>query len=113
VRVECMTEAEMSRTSSRPQTRPRRPAPSRPSLQEYTERPPRTKRGVNDLMRESLRLRGTDGRTSFFCECGDPCCYRAVSLTCEQYDHRRSNPRWLALSPGHALAPAGEAAATG
>lgn len=61
-----------------------------------------TKRQVNELMRDGLRARGAGELIGFVCECADDSCYQAVWLTGHAYDRARSDPGWIALSPGHA-----------
>lgn len=40
----------------------------------------------------------------FLCECGDPDCIDAVSLTRAEYEAARSEPTWFVIVPGHELA---------
>ena len=42
-----------------------------------------------------------DQAVPFICECSDRRCTEIVSLTLEDYEHVRSNPRWFAHAPGH------------
>lgn len=64
------------------------------------------------LLREvNERIRGLNDDFSIFtgvmqivCECGDPTCLQAITITPSEYEHLRSDPTWFAVIPGHAVA---------
>lgn len=69
-------------------------------------RPPHRMRRVNDLISTRLVAGGWVEPIAFFCECGDPHCDGVVRLAPAAYEHRRRDPAWVAVAPGHSVAPA-------
>ncbi|MBE2317661.1 hypothetical protein DVA67_016890 [Solirubrobacter sp. CPCC 204708] len=55
------------------------------------------------VFNEQVREVGAQLRTApaFMCECGDPQCQAAVTLSAEEYARVRADPRWFVVLPEH------------
>lgn len=71
-------------------------------MTETLVRPVNKMRRVNAFISESLVVGGREEPVAFFCECGDPDCYRAVWLSPARYAEEARDPRWSVAAPEHA-----------
>lgn len=65
-------------------------------------------RAINEEVRRRVdAFHGYVDLYSMMCECAVSECQDMIELTCDEYDHVRSNPRWFLVMPDHLL-PAAE-----
>jgi hypothetical protein len=57
-------------------------------------------REVNEDIAEVREDWGQE-ESRYVCECADATCALTISLSRDQYEHVRSNPRWFAVIRGH------------
>lgn len=69
-------------------------------------RTPHRLRRVNELISTRLVAAGWVDPIAFFCECSDPHCDRVVRVAPAAYEQARRDPAWVAVAPGHRVAPA-------
>jgi anti-sigma B factor antagonist len=61
-------------------------------------------REVNERLEEVSGDVGKDDTVEFLCECGDPTCLEAVSLTLEEYEAIRKHSDRFVIAEGHVVA---------
>jgi hypothetical protein len=58
-------------------------------------------RAVNERILEMEGDHPPEEPIDFMCECADPACTRVLSLSREEYERLRADPKHLAVLPGH------------
>ena len=68
-----------------------------------------TFRQANERVKEAAESFGAMEYVPFFCECADVACRETISLSLEEYETVRENPRRFINVPGHQAAARGTA----
>ena len=58
-------------------------------------------RETNEVISEGTSGRHDGQSVAFVCECDDPTCFQAISLTRSEFDEACARPGWRALAPRH------------
>ena len=59
------------------------------------------RRDANESIEDSIQSTGRSSADMFFCECGDPRCYRTVCVTIEEYESVRERPNHFLIVLNH------------
>ena len=58
-------------------------------------------REANEKLGDKRRELDIEGRTPFFCECGEPTCVELIRLPLEAYEHVRAHSSWFLIADDH------------